>query len=143
MTRTTLVLLATLHAASALQALVLGGGFAGLYTAMNLANGGAVWTVPKQMMNLAKVSAPISSCPTPPASGPFPTGTAPCPVLSYTSSGRTLSVSLPTVTPAVKPHDMMTFKASKGHTYVVANSSNMVTNLLTIRAAGWMAIYVK
>ena len=83
---------------------------------MNLANGGAVWTVPKQMMNLAKVSAPISSCPTPPASGPFPTGTAPCPVLSYTSSGGTLSVSLPTVTPAVKPHDMMTFKASKGHT---------------------------
>ena len=110
---------------------------------MNLANGGAVWTVPKQMMNLAKVSAPISSCPTPPASGPFPTGTAPCPVLSYTSSGGTLSVSLPTVTPAVKPHDMMTFKASKGHTYVVANSSNVVTNLLTIRAAGWMAIYVK
>ena len=45
MTRTTLVLLATLHAASALQALVLGGGFAGLYTALNLANGGVKTTL--------------------------------------------------------------------------------------------------
>ena len=45
MTRTTLVLLATLHAASALQALVLGGGFAGLYTAPNLANGGVKTTL--------------------------------------------------------------------------------------------------
>ena len=40
-----LVLLATLHAASALQALVLGGGFAGLYTALNLANGGVKTTL--------------------------------------------------------------------------------------------------
>ena len=31
-----ILLLATLHATSALQALVLGGGFAGLYTALNL-----------------------------------------------------------------------------------------------------------
>ena len=45
MTRTTLVLLATLHATSALQALVLGGGFAGLYTALNLANGGVKTTL--------------------------------------------------------------------------------------------------
>ena len=45
MTRTTLVLLATLHAASALQALVLGGGFAGLYTALNLAKGGVKTTL--------------------------------------------------------------------------------------------------
>ena len=45
MTRTTLVLLATLHTTSALQALVLGGGFAGLYTALNLANGGVKTTL--------------------------------------------------------------------------------------------------
>ena len=40
-----ILLLATLHATSALQALVLGGGFAGLYTALNLANGGVKTTL--------------------------------------------------------------------------------------------------
>lgn len=45
--RSTLLLLAGLHTATALapQALVLGGGFAGLYTALNLANGGVETTL--------------------------------------------------------------------------------------------------
>lgn len=108
---------------------------------LNLANGGSVWQVPGGMINKAKISAMISSCATPPVSGPFPTGTAPCPMLSYTSKAAALTVTLPTITPAVKPGDMVTFKASSGHTYVVANSTEVVTNLLTIRAAGWMAVY--
>jgi hypothetical protein len=108
---------------------------------LNLANGGAVWKVAKGMTNEAKISSMISTCATPPPSGPFPTGTAPCPLLSYTSVGTSLTVTLPTITPAPAAGDMMTFKASVGHTYVVANCTGIVTNLLTIHAAGWMAVY--
>ena len=93
---------------------------------LNLANGGSVWQVPKGMINKAKISAMVSSCATPPASGPFPTGTAPCPMLSYSSAAGHLTVTLPTITPVVKAGDMMTFKASSGHTYVVANSVRFV-----------------
>eukprot|EP01043_Picozoa_sp_COSAG02_P037273 COSAG02_NODE_2784_length_8036_cov_15.324808_1_plen_538_part_10 len=109
---------------------------------LNLANGGAVWKMPKKgMTNEAKISSMISTCATPPPEGPFPTGVLPCPLLDYSSTGTSLVVTLPTISPAVAAGDMMTFKASAGHTYVVANSTAVVTNLLTIHAAGWMAVY--
>ena len=108
---------------------------------LNLANGGAVWKIPKGMINEAKISSMISTCATPPPEGPFPTGVSPCPVLDYTSTGLLLTVTLPTISPSVAAGDMMTFKASAGHTYVVANSTAIVTNALTIHAAGWMAVY--
>ena len=55
-------------------------------------------------------------------------------------SGGKFSMTIPAVAGAAIG-DLVTFKAAQGHTYVVGNSSHVRTEGLTIRAAGWMAIY--
>ena len=111
---------------------------------------GHFWRVPPGGdVSKAAIVGTVSSCVVP-AAGPFPTGLKPCAPINFTRkiwSGNVsheiegqFSVNIPTIAGATIG-DLVTFKAARGHTYVVGNCSGVRTEHLAIRAAGWMAIY--
>lgn len=120
---------------------------------LNLANPAHFWRAPDGQVDKAMLSGTISTCVIG-ATGPFPTGLKPCPPVQFTKAvGDTFTITVPTADGTNGPHgslkpggtaavgDFVTFKAGLGHTYVVGNCSQMRTEALTIRAAGWMAVY--
>ena len=121
---------------------------------LNLANPGHFWKVPPPEVpghaadiSKAMISGTVSSCGVPGSAGPFPTGLKPCAPVNFTRkiwTGNTsheilghFSITIPPIAGAAVG-DQVTFKAGKGHTFVVGNCSGVRTEQLIIRAAGWM-----
>jgi len=86
-----------------------------------MANGGQVWAADGALLAAAKVPVPTK--------------------IAHGAAGA-LTLTMPTLLPGgAAKGDVLTYKGSQGHTYVVANSSAVTTERLKIYSASWFAIY--
>ena len=94
--------------------------FAVILPLQNIANGGQVWHKNGSLAASAGV---------------------PVPTNIKSLGNRRYSATTATPLPgAARVGSIVTYKASQGHTYVVANSSRVISSGITIHAASWMAV---